>query len=183
MIAALISLAGVFVALYLALYKLGYIGTLVCAVGSCEVVQTSKWATLLGAPVAVWGVGYYVAMLAAALAGLAPRLADDRRVSWVLVAVTGGGVLFSLWLTYLELFVIHAICQWCVVSAVLATALFGTWCLDLRELSALGDESTDEFAADAAARLRGAGWGKGLRDTQELSLRATTSESEEERGA
>jgi uncharacterized membrane protein len=56
MVAALISLAGIFVALYLLLYKLGYVGTLVCAVGSCEVVQTSKWARFLGLPVAGWGV-------------------------------------------------------------------------------------------------------------------------------
>jgi uncharacterized membrane protein len=134
MVAALISLAGIFVALYLLLYKLGYVGTLVCAVGSCEVVQTSKWARFLGLPVAGWGVAYYVATLAVALAGLAPSLADSRALSRAMVAVTGVGVLFSLWLTWLELFVIDAICQWCVGSAILATALFVVWWLDLREL-------------------------------------------------
>src|SRR5215213_5943840 len=130
MLAALVALAGLFVAAYLALYKLGYIGTLVCAVGSCEVVQTSRWATLLGQPVAVWGVAYYVAVLAVSLAGLSPRLVDDRRPSQLLVAMTATGVLFSLWLTYLELFVINAICMWCVVSAVLATLLFVIAVLD-----------------------------------------------------
>jgi uncharacterized membrane protein len=139
MVAALISLAGIFVALYLLLYKLGYVGTLVCAVGSCEVVQTSKWARFLGLPVAGWGVAYYVATLAVALAGLAPSLADSRALSRAMVAVTGVGVLFSLWLTWLELFVIDAICQWCVGSAILATALFVVWCLDLRELRELGE--------------------------------------------
>jgi uncharacterized membrane protein len=134
MIAALISLAGIFIALYLLLYKLGYVGTLVCAVGSCEVVQTSKWARFLGLPVAGWGVAYYVATLAVALAGLASSLADSRALSRAMVAVTGVGVLFSLWLTWLELFVIDAICQWCVGSAILATALFVVWWLDLREL-------------------------------------------------
>ena len=64
MLAALVALAGMFVALYLTLYKLGYIGTLACAVGSCETVQTSKWATFLGFPVGGWGVAYYVAVLA-----------------------------------------------------------------------------------------------------------------------
>lgn len=172
MIAALISLAGVFVALYLMLYKLGYIGTLVCAVGSCEVVQTSKWATLLGAPVAGWGVFYYVATLVVALAGLSSALADSRRLSLAMVAVTGVGVLFSVWLTYLELFVIHAICQWCVVSALLATALFVSWCLDLREVNDLIAERAADFAAIAAARLRGEGWGAGIRNTEELSIRA-----------
>ena len=133
MLAALVALAGMFVALYLTLYKLGYIGTLVCAVGSCETVQTSKWATLLGFPVGAWGVAYYIGVLAVSLAGLTPALADRRAISLLLVTMTGFGVLFSLWLTYLELFVIHAICQWCVISALLAGALFVLSWLDLKE--------------------------------------------------
>ena len=149
MLAALVALAGMFVALYLTLYKLGYIGTLACAVGSCETVQTSKWATFLGFPVGGWGVAYYVAVLAVSLAGLAPALSERRAVSQLLVAMTGFGVLFSLWLTYLELFVIHAVCQWCVVSALLATALFVICWLDLREVSVWAD--------DLAAELRGSG--------------------------
>lgn len=136
MLAALISLAGVFVALYLALYKLGYIGTLVCAVGSCEVVQTSRWASLLGVPVAAWGVAYYLGLLGATLAGLSGPLADSRRYAGALAAVTTVGVVFSLWLTWLELFVIHAICMWCVVSAILASLLCLVCWLDLRDVQA-----------------------------------------------
>ncbi|MEO6528112.1 MAG: vitamin K epoxide reductase family protein [Gemmatimonadaceae bacterium] len=150
MLVALVALAGVFVALYLTLYKLGYIGTLACAVGSCEKVQTSKWATFLGAPVGAWGVGYYVAVLGIALAGLTPRYADSHRLSQLLVGVTTIGVLFSLWLTYLELFVIDAICQWCVVSAMLAVVLLVSSWVDLREVTAV----VDELAAEAAERLR-----------------------------
>ncbi|MEP6991509.1 MAG: vitamin K epoxide reductase family protein [bacterium] len=142
MLAALLALAGLFVALYLTLYKLGYIGTLVCAVGSCETVQTSKWATFLGAPVGAWGVAYYAAVFTLAVAGLMPALAERRWVSQVLAAVTGFGVLFSLWLTYLELFVIHAICQWCVMSALIAVALFVTSWLDLREVTSRGGGAT-----------------------------------------
>jgi len=69
MLVALVALAGVFVALYLTMYKLGYIGTLACAIGSCEKVQTSKWATFLGMPVGMWGVGYYVFVLGMAIVG------------------------------------------------------------------------------------------------------------------
>ncbi|CAN5793071.1 hypothetical protein BH11GEM1_BH11GEM1_34080 [soil metagenome] len=166
MLAALVSLAGVFVALYLTLYKLGYIGTLVCAVGSCEAVQTSKWATFLGFPVGAWGVAYYVAVLAIALAGLAPALADRPGVSQLLVGLTGFGVAFSLWLTYLELFVIHAICQWCVISAILAIALFVISWLDLRDVRL--------WATAVATELRGAGYGRNLRNTAEVSLRAVS---------
>ena len=172
MLVALVALAGVFVALYLTLYKLGYIGTLACAVGSCETVQTSKWATFLGFPVGGWGVAYYVGVLALALIGLTGRYADARQLSDVLVGVTGFGLLFSLWLTYLELFVIHAICQWCVVSAILATILFILSWLDRRDLTAL----LDDQAAEVAEQLREGTFGSGIRNTSETALRAVTRE-------
>lgn len=142
MLASLVALAGLFVALYLTLYKLGYIGTLACAVGSCEKVQTSKWATFMGFPVGAWGVAYYAAVLAIALVGLRPSLSERVSVSQLLVAMTGTGVLFSLWLTYLELFVIDAICMWCVISAILATLLFVLCWLDLREVQVLSADPT-----------------------------------------
>ena len=172
MLAALVALAGLFVALYLTMYKLGYIGTLTCAVGSCEKVQTSRWATFLGFPVGAWGVAYYVAVLGVSLAGLSASLAERREVSQALVAMTGVGLLFSLWLTYLELFVIDAICQWCVISAILATALFVISWLDLREVTEIGEE----LAFDAAEELRGAGFGAQIRNTAEVSLRAVRKE-------
>src|SRR3954466_10899254 len=168
MLAALGALAGVFVALYLTLYKLGYIGTLVCAVGSCETVQTSKWATFLGLPVGAWGVGYYLVVPALGLICLTPRYAETRRRSEVLFWLTGFGLAFSLWLTYLELFVIHAICQWCVISAILATILFIVSWLDLRELTQLAEETAEE----AAERLRNGRFGKELRNTSEVAIRA-----------
>lgn len=133
MLATLVALAGLFVAAYLTLYKLGVIGELSCSVGSCETVQLSRWATLLGLPVAVWGVGYYALVFALALASVQDRFADSRGISLALVLLTGWGVVFSAWLTYLELFVINAICQWCVVSAVLAALLFAICWLDWRD--------------------------------------------------
>ena len=132
MLAALVALAGLFVAMYLTLYKLGIVGTLSCSVGSCETVQLSRWATLLGLPVAVWGVGYYALVFVLTLAGVQERFAESRGLALALVLLTGWGLLFSAWLTYLELFVIDAICQWCVVSAVLAAALFVICWLDWR---------------------------------------------------
>ena len=67
MIIAALALCGLGVATYLALYKLGYIGTLACGSGGCETVQLSRWANLFGLPVAVWGVGFYVALFALSL--------------------------------------------------------------------------------------------------------------------
>jgi uncharacterized membrane protein len=121
---AVLSLGGVFLATYLSLYKLGIVGSLVCGTGQCELVQTSKWATFIGAPVALWGVGFYLAMFAASVAGSFGPLTESRAISRALVVMSGWGVLFSGWLTYVELVKIEAICRWCVGSAILVLALF-----------------------------------------------------------
>ena len=133
MLTALLALVGLFVATYLTLFKLGVIGQLACAVGSCETVQLSRWATFLGVPVAAWGVGYYVVVLALSVAGTMERWEESPSLAVGMVLLTAWGALFSLWLTALELFVIHAICQWCVVSALLAVSLFVVALLDWRD--------------------------------------------------
>ena len=137
MIVAALALAGIFLALYLLLYKLGMIGALTCSVGSCETVNTSKWATLLGIPVAGWGVAWYLATFALALVSIQARFADSSAISLVMVLMTASGLIFSAYLTYLELFVIYAICQWCVVSAILVLVMFVLAVLDYRDTRSL----------------------------------------------
>jgi len=124
MIIAALALCGTGLATYLALYKLGMIGQLACTVGQCETVNLSRWATFLGIPVAVWGVGFYVVLFLVALAGTTERFVNATWVSRALLALTAWGVLFSAWLTYLELYVIHAVCMFCVISAILVTVTF-----------------------------------------------------------
>ena len=139
---ALIALIGALIATYLTLYKLGIIGTLVCSnLGSCETVQTSRWATFLGLPVAAWGVGYYLAILIASIVGTMPAWSESRGVSVVLQLLTTWGFLFSAYLTSLELFVIHAICVYCVTSAILVTVMLVIAWLDYRETRMLAGES------------------------------------------
>ncbi len=133
MIVAALALAGIFIALYLTLYKLGVIGELSCSIGSCETVNTSKWSRFLGLPVAAWGVLFYLDVFAVALIGTLPRFENERLISVVLVAEAAVGVLFSAWLTYLELGVIHAICIWCVTSAVIVTLILVVSLADLRD--------------------------------------------------
>ncbi|MEO8576163.1 MAG: vitamin K epoxide reductase family protein [Gemmatimonadales bacterium] len=139
MIVATLALAGIFVALYLLLYKLGMIGALSCAVGSCETVNTSRWAKFLGLPVAGWGVGFYIGMFVLAMVSIREQFAESKTVSALLLAVATTGVLFSAWLTYLELFKIHAICQWCVISAIIVTIIFFVTFADYREKSRKGE--------------------------------------------
>jgi uncharacterized membrane protein len=133
MIVAALALAGIFLAVYLLLYKLGMIGELSCSVGSCEKVNTSKWATFLGLPVAAWGVGWYIVMFVLAVVSTWETYAESPGVSMLLLGVAGTGLIFSTYLTYLELFVIHAICQWCVVSAILVVIIFGFCIADYRD--------------------------------------------------
>lgn len=124
MLIAALALAGVGLATYLAMYKLGMIGELACTVGQCETVNLSKWATFLGLPVAVWGVGFYLALFAVALLGTLDRFVDATWISHALLGLTAWGVVFSGWLTYLELYVIHAVCMFCVASAILVVLTF-----------------------------------------------------------
>ena len=137
---ALISLAGLFLGVYLTMYKFGIIGSLACNVGSCEQVQTSRWSVFLGLPVATWGVGFYVLMLALAIAGLQPRFMDSRRLSLVMLLLTGWGVVFTAWLNYLEAFVIHAWCEWCLGSAGMVLVLFVLALIDWRETKQIDEE-------------------------------------------
>lgn len=135
MVAAVLSLAGFFLALYLYLYKVGVIGTLACGSGGCETVQLSSWSRFLGVEVALYGVVGYVLLLGCALIGV--QSGGDRR-HWsdgLLLAGSALGVAFSAYLTALELFVIHAICRWCVGSAVIITAIFVTALLGRRALA------------------------------------------------
>ncbi len=136
MIVSALALIGVFVSLYLTLYKVGAIGALACNIGHCETVNTSRWSMLAGFPVAMWGLAFYVALFGLATVGVSARFADAPWVSTAMVVLSGWGVLFSAWLTYLELFVIHAICIWCVTSAVLVTLTFAASALDWREHAA-----------------------------------------------
>src|SRR5438045_4420016 len=136
MIVATLALAGIFISLYLTLYKLGIIGELSCSIGSCETVNTSKYSRLLGLPVAAWGLLFYLDVFVIALIGTFARFEDEPVFSGILVAESAIGVLFSAWLTYLELAVIHAICIWCVTSAVIVTMIFVVSVADYRETSA-----------------------------------------------
>ena len=136
MIVAALALAGIFISSYLTLYKLGVIGELSCSIGSCETVNTSRWSTFLRLPVAVWGLFFYIDVFVISVVGTTSRLEDEPLVSAILVAEAAIGVLFSIWLTYVELALIHAICIWCVTSAVIVTVIFVVTLADWRETRA-----------------------------------------------
>lgn len=115
---AALAAAALLVAGYLAATKLAGGSALFCSAGSgCDVVQASRYAVFLGLPTALWGAGLYAAIGGLALA----RLTVGRWLAAFLLAVAAAS--FSLYLTYLELFVLRAVCAYCVLSAALALAL------------------------------------------------------------
>ena len=132
---ALLSLLGLFVSAYLYLYKIGRIGTLACGTGACETVQASVWSRFAGVEVALIGVIGYSALVLVSLASLQPSLVARRWPVTLLAGLAGVGVGFTAYLTYLELFVIHAICRWCVTSATIIVAILAVALLELRASS------------------------------------------------
>lgn len=138
MSAALLSLVGLFISAYLYLYKIGTIGSLACGTGGCETVQLSQWSRFAGVDVALIGAVGYAALLALSLASLQPALGGRRWPVALLAAGSGLGVLFTVYLTYLELFVIHAICRWCVASGFIIVAILLAALLDLRRQASRG---------------------------------------------
>lgn len=138
MSAALLSLTGLFVSTYLYLYKIGRIGELACGAGGCETVQQSPWSRFAGLEVSLIGLAGYAGLLLVSLAALQPTLAQRRWPATLLLVLAALGVAFTAYLTYLELFVIHAICRWCLGSAVIIVAILVVALLDQRRLTRTG---------------------------------------------
>jgi uncharacterized membrane protein len=120
---AVLALVGVLISFYMSAYKFGLLGDIACGSGGCRMVQNSPWAVFMGVPVPVIGLAGYALLLATAVAGV-HAFAAHRVVPLVLAGGATVGLAFTAYLTYLEAFVIHAWCRWCIASAVLAVLIF-----------------------------------------------------------
>ncbi len=127
-----LSLVGALLSLYLVLWKAGMLGALACGTGGCETVQLSKWGDFLGLPVAAYGLVGYLVMMGVGMVSLQPAWENRSEPSLFLFAASGLGVAFTLYLTYLEAFVIHAWCRWCLGSAAIIASIFILSALDWR---------------------------------------------------
>ena len=117
-----LAVVGVGIATYLTYVHYAQIEP-ICTTGGCETVQSSRYATLGGIPIAVFGLGMYLAIVALLVARRTERWRDvPLFAAWTFLLALGG-VLYSAYLTYLELRVIHAICTWCVASAITVTLI------------------------------------------------------------
>jgi len=118
----ILSILGLGVALYLTYIEVSSAQAICGPVGDCNAVQKSIYAKVLGIiPVGLIGAAGYLAILAAWLWG---RFRSDRLAGYVPVVIWGMatfGTIYSVYLTYLEIFVIKAVCIWCLTSAVIIT--------------------------------------------------------------
>ncbi len=118
----IVSSLGFILSAYLTYFFYTHRSTLFCAAGSgCDVVGSSPYATILGVPVPLLGVIGYMAIIVVSLISLSTRL------KWLwLYFISLSALSFSAYLTYLELFVIKALCPYCVASALFAAAIYVT---------------------------------------------------------
>jgi len=119
---AVAALLNAGVALYLHLWKLGYMGALACGAGQgCEMVQLSSWGWFLGVDVALIGAVGYTLILIVAILGTQDRFAGERWPTLALMGLVYPAFLFTLRLKYAEFFIMKTFCPWCAVSAVTMT--------------------------------------------------------------
>jgi uncharacterized membrane protein len=119
-----LALAGAAIAAYLTYAKYAD-ATIACSTGGCETVQESEYAEILGLPVPVLGLAGYLAIFATALfRGEMARLVG--------AALALGGLAFSVYLIFVQIFAIEAFCQWCLASDVVMALLAVATLLRLR---------------------------------------------------
>jgi uncharacterized membrane protein len=121
-----LCLIGAGVSGYLAYVETAQVAAICGPLGDCNTVQQSEYARLFGIlPVGVLGLaGYMLMLLAWNLTRFAEQKLSDY-ASLALLGMTAVGTLFSIYLTFLEPFVIGATCAWCLTSAIIVTILFG----------------------------------------------------------
>ena len=134
---AVLALLGALDAAYLLLGKLGYVGSLECSISrGCDMVNASSYSQFLGVPVAGIGLAGYVALFLVAIVGLQPRWLSDKRPDLLLTLLSAIALVFTVYLTYAEVVILGAICQWCVVSQIIILVIFILSAMGLRRSQA-----------------------------------------------
>jgi uncharacterized membrane protein len=119
--AAILALIGIPLAAYLTWVHYDA-SALVCGLGNCHTVQQSEFATIGPFPVALLGLGMYASIFVCNVLALSRPYLSPVTTS-IAFALALSGTIYALYLTWLEVAVIDAICQWCVASAILTVLL------------------------------------------------------------
>jgi len=142
---ALLAIGGMAVSSYLAYGNIGD-ESLFCELGhGCDAVQASEYSVVLGIPTAVWGALLYLAILAAAIAGLSFSSRFGELPSLALLGMGLAGTTYSGYLAWVELHRIEALCMWCTISALIITAVLVASAVNLAiETRARSDDDFSE---------------------------------------
>ena len=119
----ILTLIGLAVSIYMTVFKLTDNETMCIGNGGCSIVNDSPYAVIYGIPVAAFGVGGYLAILAVLIVEKKNNLLKQN-TTLITFGLTLIGFLFTLYLIYLEIFVIKALCPFCVTSQIAMTILF-----------------------------------------------------------
>ncbi len=131
-----LALLGVGISGYLTYTKFSNTTTVCLGLGECETVQNSPYAVIFGIPIALLGLLAYLTILALWWWGRNPERANADLTPVGIFGISLFGFLYSLYLTYLEFFVIEALCPWCLASFLVMTAIMAiSGILAYRELS------------------------------------------------
>ncbi len=118
-----LTILGALDAIYLLIYKLTGNSHMCLGNGGCHDVNFSPYSVIYGIPISVFGILAYLAILAILVLEGRLKLAKENG-PLAIFGISLVGIAFSAYLTYLELYIIHAICPFCVTSAIIITLIF-----------------------------------------------------------
>lgn len=120
---AVISLIGFLDSLYLSWLEFTHREAFCAGSGDCQTVANSPYSEIAGIPIAVLGIGAYLVILG--LLYLEQKGEFWREYSPLMIfGISLVGVIYSIYLTYIEIAVIYAICPYCVISAIAMLLIF-----------------------------------------------------------
>ena len=118
-----LAVLGMLVSIYMTIFKLTENASMCLGNGGCSIVNSSSYAEVSGIPVAVIGVGGYLAILAVLLTEIRGKFFKQNG-PMIVFGLALVGFLFTLYLVYVELALIHALCPFCITSQITMTILF-----------------------------------------------------------
>jgi uncharacterized membrane protein len=122
-ISIILAVIGILDSIYLLVYKISNNNAMCLGNGDCATVNASRYSEIYGIPVSLLGLVAYLAVLALLIFEMR-NIVTKENSNLLVFGISLVGVVFSAYLTYIEYFVIYAVCPFCVLSAVVITLLF-----------------------------------------------------------
>jgi uncharacterized membrane protein len=119
----ILAILGTLDSIYLLIYKLTGNSQMCLGNGGCHNVNFSPYSEIYGIPVSLFGISAFVAILCILSLEVRLKIAKENG-PLAIFGISLGGLAFTIYLTYLEIYIIHAICPFCVASAILITLIF-----------------------------------------------------------